>query len=242
MKLYENPNSSGDPNIAEEIASTYTDDNGNYLFDNLNPGTYFVLLLASNIVMGALLEGYRSSNGQFGLEAGPYEPGPDPDNPTDDDDNGTILLNGDIASVAVTLPGTHTVTAGQMPLTHVNANLRVDFGLFLPARLGSLVWFDTDGDGVHDVGEAGVPGIVVTLYDAAGNPILDVNGNPVTVTTGSDGQFLFTNLAPESYQIGFSNLPAGYTFTSRDKGGDDTIDSDADPNTGRTGFVTVVPG
>jgi hypothetical protein len=41
--------------------------------------------------------------------------------------------------------------------------------------------------------------------------------------------------------LGFTNLPGGYRFTQPNQGSD-TSDSDVDPNTGRTGSVTIQPG
>ena len=128
-------------------------------------------------------------------------------------------------------------------------NLTVDAGLInepvIPpptASLGDTVFFDADGDGVYDAGEAGVAGVVVNLLDGSGNPVLDSAGNPVTTTTDVNGSYQFTGLTPGgSYQVQFVE-PVGFDFTVQDAGGDDTIDSDVDPATGLSQVVTLSAG
>ncbi len=131
-----------------------------------------------------------------------------------------------------------TLTSGGEPTNDGdadnNSNLTIDFGVFQPASLGSIVWFDTDRDGVRDAGEVGVQSVRVTLYDAAGNPV-------ATALTDSTGYFQFVNLAPGTYSVGFSNLPPGHTFTQMNQG-DDASDSDVNPATGFTAQITLVPG
>ncbi|MBK9462535.1 MAG: carboxypeptidase regulatory-like domain-containing protein [Sphingobacteriales bacterium] len=61
---------------------------------------------------------------------------------------------------------------------------------------------DTNGDGIQDAGEPGVSGVTVTLYDANGDVL-------ATTTTDASGAYSFTNLPPDTYQVGFT-LPAGY--------------------------------
>jgi SdrD B-like domain/Secretion system C-terminal sorting domain len=120
-------------------------------------------------------------------------------------------------------------------------NLSVDCGLHStqPAAnvgaLGNFVWNDLNGNGVQDAGEPGVGGITVILYNSAGNPV-------DTVSTDAAGAYLFTNLTPGTYTVGFSNLPAGFSFTGRDLGGNDAADSDVNPATGRTASATVTGG
>jgi hypothetical protein len=120
-------------------------------------------------------------------------------------------------------------------------NLSVDCGMYStqPAAnvgaLGNFVWNDLNGNGVQDAGEPGVGGITVILYNNAGTPV-------DTVTTDATGGYLFTNLTPGSYTVGFSNLPAGFSFTGQDLGGNDATDSDVNPATGRTAAATVTAG
>ena len=110
------------------------------------------------------------------------------------------------------------------------------------ASLGDTVFFDADGDGVYDAGEAGVAGVVVNLLDGSANPVLDSAGNPVTTTTDANGSYQFTGLTPGgSYQVQFVE-PVGFDFTVQDAGGDDTLDSDVDPATGLSPVVTLSAG
>ncbi len=117
-------------------------------------------------------------------------------------------------------------------------NLTVDAGLTQnapagTARLGDRVWFDADGDGVQDAGENGVAGITVTLYNNVGVAI-------ATTATDANGNYQFANLAAGDYSVGFSNLPAGYSFTPIWVSNDaNATNSDANPATGRTGTITL---
>jgi protocatechuate 3,4-dioxygenase beta subunit len=112
-------------------------------------------------------------------------------------------------------------------------NPTIDAGVFAPAALGDRVWFDCDLDGIQDASEQGVAGITVRLL---GN-----NGDVVdTATTGSNGEYLFSQLLPGSYAVEFV-APTGYTFTRQDAGADG-LDSDANPTTGRTITTTLDPG
>jgi len=110
-------------------------------------------------------------------------------------------------------------------------------GVFAPVTVGgagSLVFTDTDGDGVQGGGEAGVTGVTVRLLDTAGNLV-------ATTTTGPDGGYSFAGVAPGTYQVEFVP-PSGNRFTLQDRGGNDATDSDADPATGRTAPFTVTSG
>ncbi|MBN1399347.1 MAG: PD40 domain-containing protein [Anaerolineae bacterium] len=104
--------------------------------------------------------------------------------------------------------------------------------------VGDFVWLDKDLDGVQDPDEMGVPGVVVNLYDGDGHKI-------GTKTTGSGsydrGLYYFENLDPGLYYIEFV-LPPGYHFVPKDQGGDEYLDSDADPTTGRTIIFRLDPG
>ena len=118
----------------------------------------------------------------------------------------------------------------------------------LPASLGNFVWNDVNRNGIQDAAEAnkGVNGVVVTLYgDEDGNGSLEQLRTQLTrddPTSSLPGYYQFTNLVPGvSYQVGFST-PAGFTFTSPNVGGNDSIDSDAIPATGRSPVVTLAPG
>jgi protocatechuate 3,4-dioxygenase beta subunit len=120
-------------------------------------------------------------------------------------------------------------------------NMSVDAGMYStqPAAnvgaLGNFVWNDLNGNGVQDAGEPGVAGVTVILYNSSGTPV-------DTVFTDATGSYLFTNLTPGNYTVGFSNLPAGFSFTGQDLGGSDALDSDVNPATGRTASATVTGG
>lgn len=72
------------------------------------------------------------------------------------------------------------------------------------AEVGDFVWFDTDGDGIQDVGEPGLSNVEVTLKDWLGASI--------ATTTTNNGHFLFTNIEPGNgyyIEVTSGTIPAG---------------------------------
>ena len=100
--------------------------------------------------------------------------------------------------------------------------------------LGDYVWVDENMDGIQDDNEMGKEGVTVYLFDCDGNELaMDV--------TDSDGLYMFCELEEGQYMIQFM-LPGGYEFSPQDMGGDDELDSDADPATGWTVCIDLGEG
>jgi hypothetical protein len=196
------------------VSTMTTDDNGNYRFNGLLPGQYFVQIVVP--------DGYASSTGgPPGDPNPPYEPAPDPDNDIDNDDNGTATAN---PLVIRSLPV--TLSIGGEPAEGGNYNPTVDFGVYSPrpqasAAIGDFVWYDKVCDGVQDANSVPVPNITVRLYKA--------NGELVgTQLTDAQGKYLFTDLESGQYIVEFVR-PAQYVFASIKQGGNINFDSDAAP-------------
>ena len=104
--------------------------------------------------------------------------------------------------------------------------------------VGNYVWEDANANGVQDVSESGIDGVVVTLYE-------DTNANGVAnpgsgdnvygwTVTANDGLYLFSDFPTGDYFIVFSNFPSGYVETHQDVGVNDNEDSDG----ATTGVIT----
>ena len=140
-----------------------------------------------------------------------------------------------------------TPTAIELTTAAPNAT-KVDFAFVKPASVGNFVWFDANKDGIQDADEFGVAGVTVTLTDGAGNPVIDLDGNPVKpVTTDANGKYEFTNLMPnvdrivanageENYKVIFT-APAGYSATKSYAAADGEKDSN-----GADSSVTLTEG
>lgn len=132
-----------------------------------------------------------------------------------------------------------TSTTDVLSVAAGEERLDIDFGLFNPTaplgQIGDFVWFDSNNNGVQDPGEQGVPGVTVSLLNASNTVI-------ATTVTDANGNYRFVGVADGSYSVKFSNLPAGFSFSPKDLGGNDNTDSDADPITGTTGTYTITGG
>ena len=181
------------------------------------------------------------------------------DNDQDEDDNGIQLdLNGDGITDGPVVSPSINLSPSAEPLNEVNddnaidgnGNATVDFGFFIPAHIGDLVWFDEGGmNSQYDPGiDTPLAGVTVSLLDVNGVAVLDANGNAITTQTDATGNYLFSGLAPGMYQVAFdlSTTVGGSAFTFVTPNvGSDVSDSDAiaQPNgTGLTGVITLNEG
>ena len=149
-----------------------------------------------------------------------------------EDSTGNVYLveiDGEIHKMSKRLPGTHTVIviAGQV-VGDINFGNRDPHG----SSISDFVWHDLDRDGVQDSGEPGVDGVRVKLLDASSlQAIAD------TSTTGG-GKYGFDGLAAGRYIVEFAAADA-FRFSPQDQGGDDSLDSDAHPETGRSAVIAL---
>jgi hypothetical protein len=138
-----------------------------------------------------------------------------------DGSTGTTTTNPDGSYIFSNLPeGNYTVTVGVGPAGTTlstpatdNVTLGVgevytaaDFGFEPLGSIGDFVWSDLDGDGLQDVGETGIGGIIVTLT----NP----DGSTATTTTNPDGSYIFSNLPEGNYTVTVGVGPAGTTLST----------------------------
>ena len=203
-----------------DITAT-TDANGNYTFTRLPMGSYKVEVVPGTAKVDGTdvnLSDYKQTYG-YGSSTTRSEAG-----------KGTLV----------------TPTAISLTAAAPNAT-KVDFAFVKPASVGNFVWFDANKDGIQDADEAGVAGVTVTLTDGAGNPVIDLDGNPVkAVTTDANGMYEFTNLMPnvdrivanageENYKVVFT-VPTGYSATTSNAG-----DPEKDSN-GADSSVTLAQG
>jgi len=115
------------------------------------------------------------------------------------------------------------------------SDFSVDFGFCTTccewASIGDFVWNDENKDGIQDGSESGVQYVTVHLYDCS-------NTWKATTATDANGFYKFDHLVPGDYYVKFT-LPANYAFSPKDAGGDDALDSDVNPATGKTTCTTL---
>jgi len=131
-----------------------------------------------------------------------------------------------IAGPAGTATSTTQVGSHGRDIAKAN-NTAVETTIVLVPGIGNRVWQDYDADGVQDEAEAGQSGAIVALYRG------DTTFLASTITD-ANGAYSFTDLTyGEFYYLRFFP-PEPLVFSPRDLGGDEYLDSDADPATGRT--------
>ena len=109
------------------------------------------------------------------------------------------------------------------------------------AAVGDYVWMDNNNNGVQDSGEAGVPNIMVILYDSLLNTV-------ATKYTDASGHYLFDSISlpasgEKSFIAGFYNVPPNYAYTTLVQDAEAAgLNSKLDPITGRTKLFTLHTG
>ncbi len=189
------------------LATVTTLADGLYRFDGLKPGDYYVKLnngIPANMI-SSTGEGLANVTGQ-----GTFEPAPNPDTQSaDNDDNGSqmgTMIMSDLFNLSI---GGESTTDGD---NDPNTNLTVDFGLIELMSLGNLVWKDVNNNGLFEKPEKGVEGVEMILFQ------LGADGQKATAddveikrdTTDADGRYLFTHLMPGDYYIKLADgIPLG---------------------------------
>ncbi|MDZ7962201.1 MAG: SdrD B-like domain-containing protein [Aulosira sp. DedQUE10] len=178
--------------------TVFTDTNGNGTQDNNEPGvpnTTVTLTLPNGTTRTATTD----ANGKYsfpGLAPGNYQVRANPP-------QGNILTT-----------GINPFNINLLPSQQLNS---ADFGFrtggFNGDRgsIGDTVFNDTNGNGIQDSGEAGVPNTVVTLTNPGADGILG-NGDDTTqtTTTNANGIYNFNNLPAANYRVTITppfNLP-----------------------------------
>lgn len=128
--------------------------------------------------------------------------------------------------------------AGPITLSGGVDDPSIDAGLVPRGSLSDYVWIDLDENGTQDANESGLAGVTVNLWSDDGNGAPDAV--IMTDVTDSSGLYSFDVLAPATYHIEFETPPNRF-FTSQNVGGDDAVDSDANPATGHTGPIALAP-
>ncbi len=179
-----------------QIASTQTNQNGEYSFTNLNPGVYGVEEVQP--------PGYFEGGDQVGSAGGSL----------DGVDriiaaglgSGVNAVNYDFYEL---LPATISGYVFQD-----GPAIQVKKGDPLPNILSLR-------DGILTPDDTPLAGVILQLCDGSGYPLLDSYGNPITTVTNADGYYEFTGLAPGDYAV-IAQVPAGYipsVDTAGSKGG-----------------------
>jgi len=112
----------------------------------------------------------------------------------------------------------------------------IDMGLYPSLVLvGNRVWFDSNRDGIQDNSEQeSIKDITVKLYSHDNKLIAETK-------TRDSGFYEFKDITAGSYYIIFT-IPKNYTVSPQNKGTNESTDSDANPQTGKTELFSLVAG
>lgn len=167
----------------EVVSETTTDANGRYIFDELPAGDYQVKF--------ELTEEQAAKYEFTSQDAGD-------DDATDSDADPQTGL-----TIKFTLDEQNSALTKQYSEQEVKATEGIDptwdAGVVLKQEpkvsVGDYVWVDDNKDGIQDDEESGIENVVLTLVGPDGEPVIDVNGDPVgPTTTDENGFYTFENL------------------------------------------------
>ena len=131
------------------------------------------------------------------------------------------------------------------PGTQLRTSVGTQDGFLLqltPPRgvIGGRVWIDVTPNGVQDVNEVEVAGVVLELRSSFDAIIGNADdGRVAIITTNATGGYRFENLPSGNYHL-VARTPVGRTLTTAHVGADDTVDSDI-LATGRSDLIVLQP-
>ncbi|NOT38382.1 MAG: T9SS type A sorting domain-containing protein [Saprospiraceae bacterium] len=108
-------------------------------------------------------------------------------------------------------------------------------GIGGPSKLGDMVWYDINANGIMETGEPGIRNVQVQLFDFNSKAFLN------STLTNTSGKYVFDNLNSGKYFIKVIP-PITYSFSPADIGLD-TLDSDITNTFGKgtSGMITLPP-
>ncbi len=257
----------GDPYTAGvQPITTITDAQGQYFFNGLPAGDYRVQVDLSTVTGGGAL---IPSPTQVA----------DPDAAGDDntDSNVDIPFDTNTADqihtsgvIALTVGGEPTGEVDPIDLVDGNGdvsdapgqtasnpdnsgNMTLDMGFYSPVSVGSLIWEDTNGDGLQDASEPPLAGATIELLVQTAPGVfasaVDVASAVVaSVTVGADGLYEFTNLPPGDYKVrvspptGYFPSPVQNTTSNNDTENDSNIASEPSSGVFDSAVFSVTSG
>ncbi|SHK41878.1 Cna protein B-type domain-containing protein, partial [Clostridium cavendishii DSM 21758] len=160
-----------------EIATTTTDSNGKYKFENLLEGNYVVTFTKP--------DGYKfTAKEKEGVEAAL-------DSNIDESGKATVTLGYGENNI--------TVDAGILKVEPSIPNKEDKVG-----KIGDTVWLDKNNNGVQDEDEAGVDGVKITLYSEDGTKIAETmtkNGGKYLFDNLKYGDYKIVFELPKGYKF-----------------------------------------
>ena len=76
-------------------------------------------------------------------------------------------------------------------------------------KLGNLVWYDQNKNGIQDINEKGISGVKLNLYSDDNSDNIPDGIAKASTVTNTTGNYSFNNLLPGSYIVGME-MPLGY--------------------------------
>lgn len=227
------------------LASATTSGDGHYYFGNLAPGSYFVVVDASNFSPSGPLARLVPMSGQGA------DNGLDDDTDENGDDPADLVLSGVRSTEFVLQPGSEPTDAGTElgsnsyidSAADGNNDLTIDFGFYPLGGLGNLVFLDANRNGHADPGE-GVGGVTVNLFHANDDPLFAQPRASVVTSSapGLQGFYWFQNLPPGGYVV---HVPASMFAEGAPLRDKLSLVSSADPRSdddqGEDGLETLSP-
>jgi PKD repeat protein len=232
-----NINAAGTP-TTQVGPSLRTAGGGYYRFDQIAPGSYMVVVMASNFAPGGPLKSMASSTGAVASVGAADVDGRDRGN---DRPIGAGSAAGGISSGIVQVgPGsqpTGETDPAQNPSVGEDSdeasNRAIDFGFRPVLPVANTIRIDTNNDGVPGESESGIAGVTLELF-AGQSCAGSVTGQPIATTVTSDtGEYSFTTdqsgaaLNPGCYAVGVAAnnfAPDGALYQSRAAGATITRD------------------